>query len=201
MERLVERLQSSDALQTEALIYAFQSIDRADFLTGDQLSSAYQDQPLPIGYGQTNSQPSTVVFMLEKLQPHKGNTVLDVGSGSGWTTALLAHVVGESGSVYGVERIPDLVEFGQNNLAAYDFDNAEILEAGDMFGLPDKAPFDRILVSAAGEELPDELVDQLANGGRMIIAVKHAIMQVDKSADGDVEFHEYPGFAFVPLKR
>lgn len=201
MERLVNKLQSSGVLRSEALVDAFQSVDRADFLTEDQLPSAYQDRPLPIGEGQTNSQPSTVAFMLEVLQPETGDRVLDVGSGSGWTTALLAHTVGENGEVIGVERIPSLVEFGRRNIAAYDFENASIIQAGDVFGLPDQAPFDKILVSAAAEEIPEELVDQLNAGGRMVVAVQHSLMRVDKLRDGSTDIEEYPGFMFVPLKK
>jgi protein-L-isoaspartate(D-aspartate) O-methyltransferase len=201
MEHLVETMQANGALRTPELISAFRDVDRTDFLPADQIPLAGRDRPLPIGQGQTNSQPSTVAFTLEMLQPKAGDRILDVGSGSGWTTALLAHVVGEAGYVYGVERVDGLVEFGRRNLDVYDFANAEITSAGDNFGLPHKAPFDKILVSASAETIPQELVDQIAAGGRMVISVGNSLMCVEKSATGEIDTREYPGFVFVPLKR
>jgi protein-L-isoaspartate(D-aspartate) O-methyltransferase len=183
------------------LVDAFASVSRADFLPGELRASALQDRPLPIGHGQTNSQPSTVAFTLELLQPQPGDRALDVGTGSGWTTALLADAVGKDGYVYGVERIPELVEFGRDNLAKYAYEHARIVPAGDTFGLPEHAPYDKILVSAAADWLPPELVDQLAAGSRMIIAIRNTISRVDKDEDGEVDVEDYPGFAFVPLKR
>ncbi|PSO43083.1 L-isoaspartyl protein carboxyl methyltransferase [Candidatus Saccharibacteria bacterium QS_5_54_17] len=201
MEHLVESMQANGALRTPELISAFRDVDRTDFLPQDQIPLAGRDRPLPIGQGQTNSQPSTVAFTLEMLQPQAGDRILDVGSGSGWTTALLAHVVGEAGYVYGVERVDGLVEFGRRNLDAYNFANAEITSAGDSFGLLRKAPFDKILVSASAETIPGELVDQIAPGGRMVISVGNSLMCVEKSATGEIDTREYPGFVFVPLKR
>ena len=161
---------------------------------------AYKDYPLPIGYGQTISQPFTVTFMLELLAPQKGDKVLDVGSGSGWTTALLAVLVGEKGKVFGVEKIPELVEFGQENLAKYNFANAKIIQAGAELGLPSEAPFDRILVSAAADEIPKSLVSQLKTPGILVLPVKDTIIQIKKTATGEIFQRVFPGFAFVPLR-
>lgn len=201
MNPIADYLYASGILRSPRILEAFRMVDRADFLPEDQQKHALEDRPLPIGCGQTNSQPSTVAFMLEKLQSKQGDYVLDVGAGSGWTTALLTHIVGPEGRVYGVELFPELVEFACSNVVSYDYDHAEIISAGETFGLPEHAPFDKILVSPAADEIPEELVDQLDAGGRMLIAVKHSIMQVDKSSDGDIDIREYPGFAFVPLRR
>ena len=199
-DALVEHLISSGALKTSALINAFRAIDRAHFVRPMNAHEAYGDYPLPIGGGGTISQPSTVAFMLELLAPARGDTILDVGSGSGWTTALLAEIVGPKGRVIGVEIVPELVQFGQENLAKYNVANAEIVAARDgVLGLPNRGPFDKILVSAAAEELHEELVEQLKSGGRMVIPVGNSVWKIEKRADGTIDREEFSGFVFVPL--
>lgn len=199
-KQLTEYLISTGVLRSKPIIEAFQTIDRADFVLPQYKSETYEDYPLPIGQGQTISQPTTVVFMLELLQPEKGGHVLDVGSGSGWTTALLADIVGREGEVWGVEIVPELVELGNNNLQKYNFPWARIVQAGETIGFPDKAPFDRILVSASGEELPEELIKQLKIGGRLVIPIRNSIWQIDKTSENIFKELEFPGFVFVPLK-
>lgn len=179
---------------------AFKKINRADFVTPDYQVEAGEDYPLPIGYGQTISQPFTVAFMLELLEPQKGDRVLDVGSGSGWTTALLAVLVSEKGKVFGVEKIPELVEFGRKNLTKYNFPNAKIIQAGAELGLPSEAPFARILVSAAAEAIPETLLQQLQSPGVMVLPVKNTLIQIKKDTVGKITRKEFPGFAFVPLR-
>jgi protein-L-isoaspartate(D-aspartate) O-methyltransferase len=180
---------------------AFAAIDRAQFVAPDFLSEAYADYPLHIGAGQTISQPTTVAFMLGLLATPKGARVLDVGSGSGWTAALLAHLVGERGSVLGLERIPSLVALGRRNLARYRFPHARIERAGETLGSPRHAPFDRILVSAAAEREATlaPLLAQLAPGGVLVAPVGNAIVRLAKGARGGLRRAAYPGFAFVPL--
>src|SRR5215217_3529191 len=152
---------------------AFAAVPREWFLPAGERKRAAFDGPLPIGHGQTNSQPRTVAAMLRLLEVGPGQRVLDVGSGSGWTTALLARLVGPGGSVVGVEIEPSLVEFGSANLAATNQPWASIRAATPgVLGLPDHAPYDRILVSAEPSSLPQELVDQLADGGRLVIPVR-----------------------------
>ena len=199
-EELINRLEEdTKVLKSEKLKEAFESIDRADFILEDYKVEAYEDYPLPIGSGQTISQPTTVAFMLELLDPQKGEKILDVGSGSGWTTTLLSKMVGEKGNVLGVEIVPELVSFGKENIAKYNFKNSEIIQASDVLGVPEKSPFDKILVSAVGEEIPSKLVDQLKEGGILVAPVKDSVCTIEKKKDNETIVKEYPGFVFVPL--
>ncbi len=205
-DELIAKIIESGILKSKSVIAAFQKIDRADFVLKKYRDEVYEDYPLPIGYGQTISQPSTVAFMLELLDPQEGEKILDVGSGSGWTTALMAHIVGSTGKVWGLERVPELVEFGCENLAKYKFSNAQILQTERGLLAPrlptgDFAGFDKILVSAAGESLPQELVGQLKVGGRMVIPIGNSIFKIDKTSESEIKKQEFPGFVFVPLKR
>jgi protein-L-isoaspartate(D-aspartate) O-methyltransferase len=195
---LIDHLIKRRVLVTRSIIDALSKMDRINFIRPEDLNRAYMDNPLSIGYGQTISQPYTVVFMLELLQPEKGNKVLDIGSGSGWTTALLAYIVQKEGSVLGMEKASDLVKFGKSNIEKYNFTNAKIVQSGEELGKPEEQ-FDRILVSAAAREVPDELVNQLKIGGRMVIPVQSSIYKVDKVSEDQVEKDENYGFSFVPL--
>jgi protein-L-isoaspartate(D-aspartate) O-methyltransferase len=198
-EQLIDYLEKGTrVLERDSLKEAFYFIDRKDFVSGDYAKEAYEDYPLQIGYEQTISQPTTVAFMLELLNPQEGEKILDVGSGSGWTTALLAHLVGGKGSVIGVERIPKLVELGKENLKKYNFKNVEIVGAEKEIGFLQKAPFDKILVSAAAENLPKKLMEQLKIGGMIVIPIFDEIWQVKKLEDSN-DIKKYKGFAFVPL--
>lgn len=180
----------------------FQKVPRANFLPPDLAEDASLDMPLPIGFGQSNSQPSTVYQMLEWLDVRPGDKILDVGSGSGWTTALLATLTGPLGRVIAVEKLPELVTFGRENVEQLGIANASFYKAKeDVCGWPERAPYDRILVSAAAEALPPELLRQLRPGGRMVVPVQDAILVIDKDELGAIDSLEYPGFVFVPLVR
>ena len=179
---------------------AFEAMPREGFLPRGERRRATYDGPLPIGEGQTNSQPRTVANMLRLLEVSPGQSVLDVGAGSGWTTALLAHLVGPTGSVLGVELEPSLVIFGSENLAATGQPWASIRPAtAGVLGAPDHAPYDRILVSAEPATLPRALVDQLGDGGRLVIPVRGTMTLVTR--EGDETTQTYHGsYRFVPLR-
>ena len=189
----------SKVFKNELVKEAFANVDRKDFVPEDYAYEAYEDYAIPIGYGATISQPTTVAFMLELLNARRGDKILDVGSGSGWTTALLSKIIGEEGHVWGVEIVPELVEQGRQKLKKYQTGNAQILLASETVGLPDHAPYDRILVSAAADEIPNELVDTLKIGGVMVIPVKNSILKIIKKDERRIDTEEYPGFSFVPL--
>jgi protein-L-isoaspartate(D-aspartate) O-methyltransferase len=182
---------------------AFAAVPRAEFLPPEQARSAGVDQALPIGYGQTNSQPTTVRNLLSVLDPRPGDRVLDVGCGSGWTTALLAHLVGPDGEVIGVEVLPPLVEFGRANLTGEQLPWARIEPAErGVLGRPAEAPYDRILVSAEATQLPRTLIDQLVEGGRLVVPVAGELVEVRRTPgwpDVDADVHRHGRYAFVPL--
>ena len=182
---------------------AFDVVPRAVFLPESQRRYAAADQPLPIGEGQTNSQPAIVRRMLELLDVLPGHRVLDVGAGSGWTTALLGHLVGTTGRVHGVERLPTLIQLGRRHLDAEEVaglrDRVSIVPAAPgVLGLPDEAPFDRILVSAAARDLPATLVEQLTPDGVMVAPVAGRVVRV-RRRDADVEIEQLDHCRFVPL--
>ena len=179
---------------------AMEAVGRPGFLRRRDRWCAGYDAPLSIGHGQTNSQPSTVAAMLVLLDVRPGDRVLDVGSGSGWTTALLAELTGPTGSVLGVERVLDLVEFGAANLDRLGMPWARIRAAAPgVLGAPDEGPFDRILVSADARRLPRALVDQLADGGVLVIPVAGRMLRVTRDADGEARSTEHGAYLFVPL--
>jgi len=202
MLELADYLRERGFLEDNLLYNAFSVIDRKDFVLEEHRERVYDDVPLPIGYGQTISQPQVVAFMFDLLELRKDHEVLDVGIGSGWTTALLAETAKE-GRVTGIEKIPEIYEFAVRNLQKYSFlqkGKVEVFLGDGKEGKKEKAPFDRILVSAAdtGFELPSKIKGQIKEGGRVVIPIKSSIFVFIKK--GDVfEKSEYPGFSFVPL--
>lgn len=183
------------------ILQAFQTFDRRDFIPPGSKDLAYLDTPLPIGYGQTISQPATVRIMLKWLTPKEGDKVLDVGSGSGWTSAILSDIVGPKGKVCAVELIPELVRQGRINCAKYNLKNIHFFQASSEYGLPGHAPFDRILVSASANKLPKKLLSQLKIGGKLVIPVKYDILEITKINDEEFDTVTHPGFIFVPLVK
>lgn len=199
MQELVDDMIFSNMLKSPQIIDAFRVVDRKYFVPASFRENTYIDAPLPIGNNQTISQPSTVAFMLEHLGAKEGDQVLDIGSGSGWTTALLCHIVGEIGSVTGIERVGALVKQGQKNLSQFHFGtHCHIEGAGKKLGLPGEQ-FDRILVSASADEIPEELFLQLKVGGTLVIPVGNSIFKFKKVSETHIEKEEFYGFVFVPL--
>lgn len=179
-----------------ALDAALRETPRTRHLPPAQQGYAGLDRALPIGLGQTNSQPRTVRNMLSALDVRPGHRVLDVGSGSGWTTVLLARLVGPGGQVIGVELVPELTAWGRANVEAADvpWATVEQAEAGTL-GYPSGAPYDRILVSAAAPALPQQLVEQLTPDGVMVIPVAGEMWRVRPGQEPE----RLGRYDFVPL--
>lgn len=205
MEKLINQLIQQGYLKTPQIIEAFKTIKREDFVLKDLKDEAGVNAPLPIGHGQTISQPLTVAFMLELLQPKSDDIILDIGAGSGWQTALLAYCVSHQckpGKIFAIERIPELMEFGERNVAKYNFVEKGIVNfvCGDgSKGLNMAAPFDKIIVAAMAEEIPRAWKQQLKIGGRIVAPIKNSIWLFIKESEKKFNEQEFPGFAFVPL--
>ena len=211
---LIDSLIEEGWLKTPRIIEAFKKIKRIDFMPEDMKGLAELNEALPIGYGQTISQPLVVAFMIELLNPSPKDKILDVGSGSGWTSALLGELVGEKGRIIAMDIVPELVEFAKKNVLRYNFVEKGIVEficADGSKGYPNissrpelREGFDKILCSAAVQkELPEPWKKQLRVGGRIVTSIGSSIWLFEKnpSDNGRDKFKskEYPGFAFVPL--
>lgn len=202
MSKLVNNLISKGYLKTDIIIDAFSEIKRIEFIPKELESVAEVDVALPIGNGQTISQPLVVAFMLELLDPLKGQKILDVGSGSGWTTAMLSYIAGSEGKVIGIESIEKLKKFGEKNIEKYGFIKkgiAKIVQGDGSKGLPEEAPFDRILVSASTDKIPPALKEQLKIGGKLVIPIGSSVVYLEKKSETEFSKEEFPGFIFVPL--
>ena len=206
MNSLINNLIRDGYLKNDLIIDAFSEISRIEFLSEDLEHESMADIALPIGYGQTISQPKTVAVMLELLDANRGQNILDIGSGSGWVTALLCYIVGREGHITAIERISELSEWGKNNVAKYDgyVKNgekgiAEFYSIDGKEGFAQNAPYDRIIVNASVKEVPEELKKQLKIGGKMVIPVNDSLWYLEKNGENDFKKEEYPGFNFVPL--
>ncbi len=199
---LVNELVEEGWLRTPRIIGAFRKVKRGDFLPDDKKDLAELNEALPIGFSQTISQPLTVAFMLELLQPKADDKILDIGSGSGWTSALLSEIVGENGRIIAVEIVPELKKIGEKNAQNYNKNKtAEFILGDGSKGFKKQAPYDKILVSASIDEkiIPKAWKEQLKIGGRIVCPIENSIWLFVKKTENDFEEKEYPGFIFVPL--
>ncbi|MFP4053600.1 MAG: protein-L-isoaspartate(D-aspartate) O-methyltransferase [Phycisphaerae bacterium] len=198
-EQMVRTQLESRQITDRRVLDAFREIPRERFIPSASAREAYADAPVPIGFGQTISQPYIVALMLQELRVKPEHRVLDVGMGSGYQTALLAKLAGH---VYAIERIPELTERSVDVLASLNLDNVTAITGDGSLGWPEEAPFDRIVCGAGGPEVPDPWLEQLAEGGRLVMPVGslHAqtLIACDKR-DGEIERHDLCGVRFVRL--
>jgi len=183
-ERMVETQIRARDVQDAAVLRAMNRVPRHLFVPDDVRPFAYEDRPLPIGRGQTISQPYIVGYMTEALQLEPSHTVLEIGTGSGYQAAVLAEIVKQ---VYSIEIVPDLASGARRALAQAGYRNVEVRAGNGYLGWPERAPFDRIIVTAAPPEIPQALVDQLAVGGVMVVPVgtsNQEIVVIEKTPDG-----------------
>lgn len=200
-ELLVDALVRTGTLRTLRIGAAFRATPRSSFVPpGMAVTANTVDAPLPIGEGQTVSQPTTVATMLELVQPGLGDRVLDVGTGSGWQAALLAQCVGLHGRVVSVERIPELAERARATIFRAGVGNVHVLVGDASRGLADHAPYNVIISAASSDNVPRTWVEQLAPGGRLLHPIAGMGLRVlRKDTTGKISLEDHPGYVFVPL--
>ncbi|WP_207426678.1 protein-L-isoaspartate(D-aspartate) O-methyltransferase [Pedobacter sp. SYSU D00535] len=201
-EKMVRRQLEGRGIKHEPTLKAMGKVERHRFIPVDYRDQAYEDTPLPIGYGQTISQPYVVATMTELIQPRPGFRVLEIGAGSGYQAAVLAEIVD---SVYTIEIVKELGERSRKLLKELGYNNVRLIIGDGYKGLPEKAPFDAILVTAAPEEIPPALIEQLKEGGKMVIPVGPArdiqSLKLVEKRNGKLKSREVFPVRFVPFTR
>lgn len=195
---LINSIKKRWILKSKKITEAFLKIDRKDFILDEDKNWTYIDEPLSIWYNQTISQPSTVAFMLELLAPQKWENILDIWSGSWWTTALLSYIVWVNWKVLWLEIISELVVFWKRNLLKYNYPSWKIEKAWKVLWKP-WHKYDKILVSAAANNIPIELIDQLIEWWLLVVPVENSILRIKKINQDKFSINEYPNYSFVPL--
>ena len=202
-DQIASDRRGADAIRDTAVLRAMLTVPRHEFVLPELIRQAYWDGPLPIGHGQTISQPYIVALMTELLEPKPGHRALEIGTGSGYQAAVLAQVVD---SVYTLEIIEELARSAKARLARLGYESVTVRHGDGYFGWPEFAPFDVIIVTAAATHIPPPLVEQLAPGGRMVIPVGpplrvQQLMFLEKRMDGSVVQRAVLPVAFVPFRR
>jgi protein-L-isoaspartate(D-aspartate) O-methyltransferase len=197
---LTRELTGRDHLD-ESVMTAMSHVHREDFVPDTQRHASFRNGALPVGYGQTISQPYIVALMTDLLDLKTDSVVLEIGSGTGYQTAILAELASK---VFSIERIPELAQAAQQRLKDLDYENVEIRCADGSLGWPEHAPFDGIIVTAAAASVPPALLAQLKPGGRMVIPIglphmHQDLMVVTSDQQGKAEIKKILGVAFVPL--
>ncbi|HEY68887.1 MAG TPA: protein-L-isoaspartate(D-aspartate) O-methyltransferase [Thermoflexia bacterium] len=201
-ERMVIETIERRGITDEDVLRAMRAVPRHLFVPEEERDYAYGDFPLPIGYGQTISQPYIVALMTELLELKEGDKVLEVGTGSGYQAAILAEIPGVE--VYSIEIIPELAESARKRLESLGYTNVHCKQGDGYYGWPEYAPFDAIIVTAAPDHVPPPLMDQLAEGGRLVIPIGppggyQTLWKFVKQPDGELQAFNMGGVAFVPL--
>ena len=198
---LIIYLKNSKFLTDNRVESALRNIPRHEFVPESELDYAYNNEPLPIMKNQTISQPGVVTRMTEWLDVKDGQKILEVGTGSGWQSAILSYLVG-SGSIYSIERHPELVKFAQENLKKLNIDNVHVILGDGSIGYPKESPYDRIIITAACSEIPLPVLDQLKENGLILAPVgdsSQSLVLLQKTSKGLVEIKKQSKYVFVPL--
>lgn len=198
--RMVDEQIRDRGITDARVLSAMRTVPRDEFVPDDLCDAAYDDCPLPIGHEQTISQPSTVAFMCQALQLRGDEKVLEIGAGSGYSAAVLSLL---ADVVFTIERIPELATQARQRLRRLGYRNVHVITGDRTLGLPEQAPFDAIVVTAGAESLPDNYVQQLRNGGRIVIPIGQLpcgqIMHRFTRQENELTDEDLGSFAFVPL--
>jgi protein-L-isoaspartate(D-aspartate) O-methyltransferase len=200
-DRMVEEQIAARGIHDPAVLEAMRAVPREQFVPERLAKRAYADEPLPIGEGQTISQPYVVAAMIEAVRPRPGDRALEIGTGSGYSAAVLSHIVAQ---VYTVERLADLADTAGSRLRKLGYSSVHVRQANGTLGWPEHAPYDVIIVTAGGPKIPPSLLDQLAVGGRLVIPVGtwrvgQRLVRVVRTAEDDYQYEDLEAVAFVPL--
>jgi protein-L-isoaspartate(D-aspartate) O-methyltransferase len=201
INNLIIYLKNSKFLTDEKVESALQNIPRHEFVPESELEYAYDNEPLPIMKNQTISQPGVVTRMTEWLDVKNGQNILEIGTGSGWQSAILSYLVG-SGTIYSIERHPELAKFAQENLKKLKIDNVRVILGDGTLGYSQASPYDRIIITAACTEIPLPLLDQLSENGLIIAPIgdsSQSLVLLQKTPKGIVEIKNQSKYVFVPL--
>jgi len=202
-EDIIKNWISSGIIKDKKVIDAFRKIPREIFVEEKRKEESYGDYPLPIGEGQTISQPTTVAIMTQALELEKGQKVLEIGSGSGYQAAIIAEIIGNEGKVISTEIVPELAKLAQNNLQRLNLKNVKIVHHDGSKGYAKEAPYERIIVTAASPRIPNPLIEQLKEGGIIVVPVGNMLEQVmikGRKTKGKLIEESLGDFMFVPLK-
>ncbi len=200
-EQMVKNTIELRGVSDPATLRAMRAVERHRFVENELIRHAYADRPLPIGHGQTISQPYIVAAMTEMLRPKEGDIVLEIGAGSGYQAAVLAEIVDH---VYTIEIVPELAALSESRMSELGYDNVTVKEGDGYFGWAEHGPFDGIIVTAAATHIPPPLIEQLKAGARMVIPVGppmqvQNLMLIEKQEDGTVIQRSLMPVRFVPL--
>jgi protein-L-isoaspartate(D-aspartate) O-methyltransferase len=196
--RMVERQIRARGIKNQAVLEAMMKVPRHRFVTAEHVASAYEDHPLPIGQGQTISQPYIVAYMTEAAEISGDEKILEIGTGSGYQAAILGQLARE---VYTIEIIPELAERARRTLGELGYKNVRVKTGNGYEGWAEHAPYDGIVVTAAPDEVPKALIDQLAMNGKMVIPVgvgDQEMLIITKTGEGVIEKRTIP-VRFVPM--
>jgi len=203
-QRLIDYWRKSGTIKDEKLLKAFEEVPREIFIRNGFEEEAYGDYPLPIGSGQTISQPTTVMIMTRALELKEGQKVLEIGTGSGWQAAIIGKIVGKKGKVITTEIIPELAEFAKNNIKKAKINNVKVINYDGSQGYKKEAPYDRCIITAACPEIPPLIIEQLKEDGILVapvgsLAFGQNMIKLKKTSSG-TETESLGSFVFVPLK-
>ncbi len=202
-ENLIEYWKRSGTVKDAKVLGAFAAIDRRLFVPQHLRHEAYMDIPLPLVSGQTISQPTTVAIMTQALRLKLGMKVLEIGAGSGYQAAIIAHIVGKKGKVISIEFLPELVEMAKRNLKRAGIKNVEVIEGDGGLGYPKEAPYDRIIMTCAAQDFPPPLIEQLKDGGIILGPLGgswHQELVRGTKRGNKLARENLGGFVFVPLR-
>jgi len=201
LDALIDNMKNTGFLTDSKIESAIRKVPRHNFVPESLKNKAYENEPIRIMKKQTISQPSVVSRMTEWLDLKEGQKVLEIGSGSGWQSAILAEIVG-NGKIFTVERHSELASFAKKNLEKLGIKNVKIILGDGRLGLEEESPFDRIMITAACREIPQALLDQLSLDGLLIAPVGddiQSLILLRKTPKGIVEIKNQKGYVFVPL--